>query len=74
MPQKQSLKSKEKHRLPYTRVCATAMERFGLTRLDLMLMTWSEVVMLFDATYEEEKTDAKSDVREATDDDLRAWI
>lgn len=50
------------------------MERFGLTRLDLMRMTWSEVVMLFDATYEEEKPSAKTDVREATDDDLRSWI
>lgn len=50
------------------------MERFGLTRTDLMRMTWAEVVMLFDATYEEEPKSAKSDVRDATDDDLRAWI
>ena len=60
-------------RLPYTMVCATAMERFGLTRVDLMLMSWSQVVMLFDATYEDEQ-DGKPEVRDATDDDLRAWI
>lgn len=51
------------------------MERFGLSRLDLMRMTWSELTMLFDATYEEETPKSKpSDVREATDDDIRAWI
>ena len=61
-------------RLPYTKVCATAMERFGLTRIDLMLMSWSQVVMLFDATYEEEQDSKPSSVHEATDDELRAWI
>lgn len=50
------------------------MEWFGLTRIDLMLMSWSQVVMLFDATYEEEQDSKSSSVREATDDDLRAWI
>ncbi len=66
-------KKRGSSRLPYTKVCATAMERFGLTRVDRMLMSWSQVVMLFDATYEDEP-DERSDVREATDDDLRAWI
>lgn len=51
------------------------MERFNLSRLDLMRMSWTELTMLFDATYEEEPQKGKtSDVRDATDEDLRAWI
>lgn len=52
------------------------MERFGLTRLDLMLMTWSQVVMLFDSTYtEESKASPKKSggIREATPDDYDRW-
>ncbi len=50
------------------------MERFGLTRIDLMLMSWSQVVMLFDATYVETGKEPRDEVREATDEDLRNWI
>lgn len=34
------------------------MERFGLSRHDLMCMSWSQVIMMFDAVYEEGQDDA----------------
>ena len=50
------------------------MERFGLTRLDLMTMTWTQVGMLFDATYDEEDSHVGSDVRYGTDYELKNWL
>lgn len=48
------------------------MERFGLARLDLMLMSWGEVVMLLDASYD--GPSGKEEVREATESDYMQWI
>lgn len=50
------------------------MERFGLSRLDLMQMTWIELMMLFDATYEDGSSTPHEDVRYATEEDLLNWI
>lgn len=51
------------------------MERFNLTRIDLMLMSWTEVVMLFDATYEEPDEPRGEDAaRRATPADYKNWI
>lgn len=55
------------------------MERFGLTRVDLMLMTWSQVAMLFDATYDNDdvpsRVSADSDNgRWATKEEYAAWF
>ena len=50
------------------------MERFGLTRLDLMRMTWSQVIMLFDSTHTDGGGGGKaSDVRDATLRDYDKW-
>ena len=74
MPRRNNVSSSGKHRLPYTRVYATAMERFGLTRLDLMRMSWPELTMMFDATYDEEdRKSVKSDVVDATPEMYDAW-
>ena len=66
--------SRKRHRLPYTRICATAMERFGLSRHDLMTMTWTQVSMLFDATYDDPEAPKGEEVRYATDQDIMRWI
>lgn len=50
------------------------MERFGLTRHDLMLMAWTEVMMLFDSVYEDETPRQREDVRAATQEDIMNWI
>lgn len=50
------------------------MERFGLSRLDLMLMSWGEVGLMFDATYDEPDEEQKQDVREATPEEYGSWI
>lgn len=51
------------------------MERFGLTRLDLMVMTWNQVAMLFEATYEENvKQDAADDSHWASGEEYAAWF
>ncbi len=51
------------------------MERFGLTRHDLMVMSWSQVVMLFDSTYVDDEDDADApSTREATPEEYSAWV
>jgi len=50
------------------------MERFGLTRLDLMRMSWTEVSMMFDATYVDEASEKVEEARYATQEDLMSWI
>ena len=51
------------------------MERFGLTRLDLMVMSWPELTMMFDATYDdpEDKGTKKEAVIDATPAMYDAW-
>lgn len=51
------------------------MERFGLTRHDLMVMSWSSVIMLFDSTYDEDEDEGDaSSTREATPEEYSAWV
>ena len=50
------------------------MERFGISRHDLMTMTWTQVSMLFDATYDEPDAPKGEEVRYATDEDVMNWI
>lgn len=53
------------------------MERFGLTRHDMMLMSWTEIMMMFDSVYDEDADGAKtgSDApRMATAQDYANWI
>lgn len=52
------------------------MERFHLSRLDLMRMTWTQVVMLFDATYEGDSKEKgeDDDTRYATEQDWNNWL
>ena len=47
------------------------MERFHLTRLHLMRMSWGEVIMLFAATYDGDEP--KAGIREATQQDYDNW-
>lgn len=52
------------------------MERFHLTRYDLMCMSWTQLMMLFDATYDEpdEKKPDDNGVRKATKADYDNWF
>lgn len=53
------------------------MERFGLTRHDMMLMSWTELQMMFDSMYDDddEVSEKKSDApRAATAQDYANWI
>lgn len=53
------------------------MERFNLTRYDLMCMSWTELTMLFDATYDEPeptKSNKTERAKKATMQDVMNWI
>jgi hypothetical protein len=51
------------------------MERFHLSRYDLMCMSWTQLMMIFDATYEEADERPRSDgVRKATKADYDNWF
>jgi hypothetical protein len=51
------------------------MERFGLSRLDLMLMSWTQLIMMFDAANDdEEQGEEQEEVRMATPQDYANWI
>lgn len=49
------------------------MERFNLSRHDLMCMSWSEVIMLFEATYEEGEKKPADDIVDATPEMYDKW-
>lgn len=53
------------------------MERFNLSRYDLMRMSWTELTMLFDATYDgpdDQSAEPKEVARMATMQDVMNWI
>ena len=51
------------------------MERFHLTRLDLMQMSWGELIFLFDATSDDDDEGEKKETRrEATPEEYSAWV
>lgn len=51
-----------------------SMERFNLSRYDLMCMSWSEVVMLFEATYDDDHDKGRDDdIIDATPEMYERW-
>lgn len=51
------------------------MERFNLTRHDLMCMSWTQLIMAFESVQDEESEEDSSDApRAATAQDYSNWI
>lgn len=46
----------------------------GLTRTDLMQMQWGEVVLMMQARADEYGDEEESETREATWEEIQAWL
>ena len=53
------------------------MERFHLTRFDLMTMSWSQLVLMFESFSDDDESRPSGkaeDIRYATEQDWKNWL